>query len=1457
MADELPPSSPKSETPPPRTTGGNFRWEPPTAEELQAMMPGYTIEKLLGRGGMGAVYRGVQTNLDRPVAIKILPPGVEKEDPSFAERFKSEARLMAKLNHPAVVAVYDFGNTSAGQLYFAMEYVDGSDVSQMIAAQGKLPPEHALAITAHVCDALSAAHELGIVHRDIKPANVLLNMKGQVKVADFGLAKVEEPGQHGLTKTGYAMGTPDFVAPEALTLGTGIDGRADLYAVGVMLYQMLTGNIPRGAFKPASALVPGLDPRFDPIIMKAMQHDREERHQNAAELRRELDVILTVPLVRNDAPVSAAIPVAQVAEAPGKRSAAQKPQQRSAGAPTRQPSIKAGEGTRAPETPPKSKTPLFLGLVVAAAIGIGAFVMLRSGSRETSAERPPATVSSSAPAGTLTSSATMSGSKAPAPASSGSRETSAARPSVTASTAPSAKAVTSTAQQPRPSEQQFPPGQWVKVFGKFEDLPDELRDPKSKRRAKWDAGWIQSALPGVQLNLAMPSTLSGNYALRARFRQGANNLHGIFFRRQPGDNSGLYQLRLSENTLSCQRRERERYHLVSSGTAASAKVAADEFTLEFAALGSKFFGRLDSRLLCAGTDTTHSSGVAGLYVNDMAVRDIEVINLDGLSEAEALRIIGVDEKGHDLRQPAAVVSTSPTPSVPARNASRSDAGGSKSPLPVSASSDKPPPGQWVKMFTKPEDLPEGWMFKSGRLVSNGAAPVALNFTKSDVRNFGVKLRVQIVDSAGQTHIRLRRKTGMYSLGLLKGGTLSLRHLTAASGGEISALGKKPDPDIKVVPGDEVEMEFATVGKQLVARLNGRLIGFATDDRLREGYGSLHNEVNKVSDLEVINLDGLSEAEALRILGVDEKGNDLRALAAKQEQQQMEQAKAADALAAIPELKALHEQFVKLQAERVTAPFEAEVAKLNAGYVGGIDREIASEKKAGHLDGVIALEAEKKQVKGARTPSSAVVGGDAGEGTRTPDDVQTTAALKKLRDIYRAAYAKIEATRAENLKALTDPLDARLQQMEATLTQQDRIAHAKTVREYREGLVAEAKPPITPPPTPTPTGTTNTALPVSKYPKGDDRKAAEWALTLGGTVTIREDGKETNVSKVESLPKGKFDLVVVSLSFNAPNQLKAPFENLDPLAGLQELERLETRYVPLEDRHMPILASLPRLTILSVMDAMLTDDFCRHLIGTKTLERLTLFKCRSFTGTGLESLSPESLQSISLSDSVVTDASLALLPRFKHLTELHLTNLPITDAVLPSLNELRELTYLKFMTSGGGSGVMKVTLEGLDKLKSLKKLSRLGWTFTPGRMPEEAAVIARVFPDLAGLDTTSLPFSAEDIAAFSACRRLTYLGLVGPGANDAAVQGVLRLLALEVLSMKISVKITDAGLSALAAHKSLQLIVCNDAPDITDAGLVSLAKLKPLQRLEVTNCAKLTTAGIEAFKKARPDVKLTR
>ncbi len=303
-----------------RRTGPQM-WEPPTPAELQALMPGYIIDRLLGRGGMGAVYHGIQIRLDRPVAIKILPPGLEEKDPAFTERFKNEARLMAKLVHPDIVTVFDSGQNAEGQLYFVMEFVDGTDVADLIIKQGRLPQEQACTIAMHVCQALKAAHELGIVHRDIKPANVILNPNGLVKVADFGLARIYDDAAHlGLTRTGFAVGTPDYLAPEAYIEGIKTDGRMDLYALGVMLYQMLTGMLPRGAFKPATVMVPGIEPRFDAIIARALQVNLEERYQTAAEMRHDLariDFTPTLPVIRQTSAGAMAVPVAApVADTP-------------------------------------------------------------------------------------------------------------------------------------------------------------------------------------------------------------------------------------------------------------------------------------------------------------------------------------------------------------------------------------------------------------------------------------------------------------------------------------------------------------------------------------------------------------------------------------------------------------------------------------------------------------------------------------------------------------------------------------------------------------------------------------------------------------------------------------------------------------------------------------------------------------------------------------------------------------------------------------------------------------------------------------------------------------------------------------------------------------------------------------------------------------------------------------
>ncbi|MDF1823922.1 MAG: bifunctional serine/threonine-protein kinase/formylglycine-generating enzyme family protein [Verrucomicrobiales bacterium] len=289
----------------PSTTSGSG-WEPPSPEELQQMLPQYEISGFLGRGGMGAVYRAKQIRLDRDVAIKVLPETLTQggdDEMKFAERFELEAQAMAKFNHPSIVAVFDFGETSEGQLYFVMEFVEGMDIHHYLRENGgSLTQEYALSITAHVLDALDYAHARGIVHRDIKPANILLNSEGQVKIADFGLAKAlndgEEYDKPALTMSNVALGTPDFVAPEALD-GDGVpDHRADLYAVGVMLYQMLTGKIPRGQFPSPSEILPDLDPRVDEIIQQSMQYDPVDRYATASSMRLALDPVISAPISR-------------------------------------------------------------------------------------------------------------------------------------------------------------------------------------------------------------------------------------------------------------------------------------------------------------------------------------------------------------------------------------------------------------------------------------------------------------------------------------------------------------------------------------------------------------------------------------------------------------------------------------------------------------------------------------------------------------------------------------------------------------------------------------------------------------------------------------------------------------------------------------------------------------------------------------------------------------------------------------------------------------------------------------------------------------------------------------------------------------------------------------------------------------------------------------------------------
>jgi serine/threonine protein kinase len=263
---------------------GTHAWTPPSIAEMARLFPQHEILRMLGRGGMGAVYQARQLSLDRLVAIKLLPLEVSA-DRDFAERFRREARAMAKLSHPNIISVFDFGETAEGHLFFVMEYVDGMTLHDLIHLGEPLGPADALACVEQVCDALGYAHGKGIIHRDIKPLNVMVDREGRVKVADFGLARLldNDPAQWGTTMSGVVMGTPDYMAPEQKR-GSHVDHRADVYAVGVLLYEALCRELPQGAFALPSKRC-GLDKRLDQIVTKALASRPDERFQSTVEMK--------------------------------------------------------------------------------------------------------------------------------------------------------------------------------------------------------------------------------------------------------------------------------------------------------------------------------------------------------------------------------------------------------------------------------------------------------------------------------------------------------------------------------------------------------------------------------------------------------------------------------------------------------------------------------------------------------------------------------------------------------------------------------------------------------------------------------------------------------------------------------------------------------------------------------------------------------------------------------------------------------------------------------------------------------------------------------------------------------------------------------------------------------------------------------------------------------------------
>jgi serine/threonine-protein kinase len=259
----------------------------------------YRIEDRVARGGMATVYTATDTRLDRVVALKIMHDGLGSDE-EFADRFVHEARAAARLNHPHVVAVFDQGEDD-GTVYLVMEYVPGHTLRDVIRAEAPLPPRRALGLLDQILTALAAAHDAGLVHRDVKPENVLITPTGQVKVADFGLARAVSSASTGASSAGVLIGTVSYVAPE-LVLHQGTDARTDVYACGVLLYEMLTGRKPHEAeaaiqvaykhvhedVPPPSSSRPGLPSYVDALVSRATARDRAQRPPDARVMLRQV-----------------------------------------------------------------------------------------------------------------------------------------------------------------------------------------------------------------------------------------------------------------------------------------------------------------------------------------------------------------------------------------------------------------------------------------------------------------------------------------------------------------------------------------------------------------------------------------------------------------------------------------------------------------------------------------------------------------------------------------------------------------------------------------------------------------------------------------------------------------------------------------------------------------------------------------------------------------------------------------------------------------------------------------------------------------------------------------------------------------------------------------------------------------------------------------------------------------
>jgi serine/threonine protein kinase len=942
------------------TLAGNHAVDLPLPGELSALLPpgAYQVESFLGQGGMGAVYKGTQVRLKRSVAIKIMRRDLGK-DYDFEVRFEREAQAMAKLNHPGIVSVIDYGEAGPDYLYIVMELVDGADLMDVIRSGG-MTQEMALSLLPQICDALQFAHDHGIVHRDIKPSNIMLTRDGRIKMADFGLAKHFDAENSFRTQTGTGMGTPDYAAPEQFDPTTQIDHRADIYALGVMIYQMITGQLPRGVWKPPSQRA-AVDPHWDDIVFRAMQNDPADRYQQASQVKTDVS---SIPLIagRAAAPSAAA----------------------SGPAETSSPKPGALGQSALPKT--KSRAPLLIGAVAVLAITL--FFALKQPDPGRTDGPPSAAKASAVP---NSSSAAIGGQSAlpnaipPLPESGWQplfTETEwhlpykTTRKQADGSTVPAGRSFENgllhvqnfSYVKPQPATDAairarivIQPGsdtlavvarrsgadgfyKWgttsndrllslihfksgtntSTTLGKHElsaplragdKLALELRvqgnrltalangavviDVQDDRlKAAGECGidahnaWfesceVQAPPAAVSPSPSLPVSESWQNALadstklilsggaqitkdgllltgessRAvvlggktrddcaiRMRSTLDGLH-LGLRARNHEGGSHYNLDIpGKTTIKLQRWDnvaRQSTVLREFPLPTGFDLNA-EHEMELRVEGSTLTVSLDRHRLGTATDGVFKSGSFGVAVGESIAKPVIITSLEVLELEDA--------------------ADSPSPN-----------------LPVSKSSSLYPPGQWVKLFTKPEDLPSDlrqpesgvkWEDEAMRLDRKGIRP-----PKLQARDGILRASVRMNANAKNPNLWLRAApvgiNQAYELGVDAAQSKVFLRLVADDR-------KGHDLRVWTLPrtytGEEwLKVELKVVSDKLTVSVDGAELGAVQDSTLKDaGAVQIYaQEKGYFRDIEFINLDGLSEAEMLRLLGVDAQGNDLR------------------------------------------------------------------------------------------------------------------------------------------------------------------------------------------------------------------------------------------------------------------------------------------------------------------------------------------------------------------------------------------------------------------------------------------------------------------------------------------------------------------------------------------------------------------------------------------------------